>query len=1284
MIDTSALLRDLKRLTTTLEKDIRERIQDLPGLEQALTAEWQAARDASRTAQTLHDFKEEAVTQAAVHWLLMGVFVRFLEDNGLIDKPYLSCAEPERRVLALDRHETYFRAHPGESDREYLLACFREVARLPGMAALFDERHNPLWRLPVSGDGAMALLGFWQKVDPDSGKLVHDFTDPDWNTRFLGDLYQDLSEAAQKRYALLQTPEFVEEFILDRTLEPALGEFGYREVRLIDPTCGSGHFLLGAFRRLLDQWQRNEPARNPRDSVQKALDGVYGVDLNPFAVAIARFRLLIAALRACDERHLSEAPNFRFNLATGDSLLHGPRKQADMFTGAEHYSDTRMAHAYAVEDLDELNRILGQSYHAVAGNPPYITVKDAALNKSYRERYDSCHRQYSLGVPFTERFFDLAFGRANEFAPTDKNESAVGANSFATTKGMNQSHVGANLFAQQGAGYVGMITANSFMKREFGKKLIEQFLPGVDLTHVIDTSGAYIPGHGTPTVILFGRNRAPVASTVRTVMGIKGEPSTPADPAQGLVWSAIVDQVDLAGSESAFVSVADTPRTTFGKHPWSIGGGGAADVKELIETSASGRLEESVDLIGFVCMTRADDVYFTPKHSLLARGIPVSNVVINVGGDCVRDWTIIDPNTTLFPYDDQLQPLPFSQDSRVHQFLWLYRTPLWLRREPNGNHLELGLTWWEWSRFQRERYQIPLSITFAFVATHNHFVLDRGGKVFNRSAPVIKLPADASEDEHLALLGLLNSSVACFWMKQVCHNKGSTVDQRGARQTTMPFEDFYEFTGTKLEEFPLAESAPADLARRLDQLARERAACLPANLIDAASGRMNSPLHSAELGRTNSPSCGAGYGRMNSPLQSEDCRGEFIRPESPLTRTVLDAARTRAESLRGRQIAWQEELDWRCYRLYGLTEQALTHPNPPEIRFGERAFELVLARRMAAGGEETTWFARHGAVPITEPPAHWPADYRQVVEARIALIESDKYIGLIERPEYKRRWAQEPWEKEEQVALRAWLLDRLEDARYWPEPPALTTTNKLADRVRLDAEFMQVAELYAGRSDFDVAGLVAELAASEAVPLLPVLRYTESGLRKRAAWEHTWALQRKEDACRGEFIRPGNDGAIEIAPTRAEGFDIPVPPKYQNKDFQKADYWRLRGGLDVPKERFVGFPHCSRDADGSLVLAWAGWNPLQQATAIASYYLDLKENEGWQAERLTPLLAGIAELVPWIQQWHNDPDPSHGQRMGDYLDGFVDEEAKSLGLTRAALSNWQPPVVVKAGRRKRS
>ena len=68
------------------------------------------------------------------------------------------------------------------------------------------------------------------------------------------------------------------------------------------------------------------------------------------------------------------------------------------------------------------------------------------------------------------------------------------------------------------------------MKREFGKKLIEEYFPQVDLTHVIDTSGAYIPGHGTPTVILIGRRRfARSDSTIRAVLGIRGEPAQPDD-----------------------------------------------------------------------------------------------------------------------------------------------------------------------------------------------------------------------------------------------------------------------------------------------------------------------------------------------------------------------------------------------------------------------------------------------------------------------------------------------------------------------------------------------------------------------------------------------------------------------------------------------------------------------------------------------------------------------------------------------------------------------------------
>ena len=89
-------------------------------------------------------------------------------------------------------------------------------------------------------------------------------------------------------------------------------------------------------------------------------------------------------------------------------------------------------------------------------------------------------------------------------------------------------------------------------------------------------------------------------------------------------------------------------------------------------------------------------------------------------------------------------------------------------------------------------------------------------------------------------------------------------------------------------------------------------------------------------------------------------------------------------------VALQEELDWLCYRLYGLMETIDRSPattsrtaTRPGLKLGERAFEIALARQMAAGELQTSWFERHGSTPITEIPAHWPEAYRTLVERRI-------------------------------------------------------------------------------------------------------------------------------------------------------------------------------------------------------------------------------------------------------------------------------------------------------------
>ncbi len=1193
------MLDDLKKAVTKLEDDMRRRSEDVPDIGADLRRRHAEAKVAGRTAAAYEVWREEFITQAAVAWTLGCVFVRFLEDNDFIPEAYLS-GPGERLAQARDARTLYFRQFPTHSDREYLEFVFGRIAELPGARGIFDREHNPLWMLGPTGDGARLLLDLFQKIDAKTGALVLDFTGKKTDTRFLGDLYQDLSESARKRYALLQTPKFIEDFILDRTLTPAVAEFGYAKVKLIDPTCGSGHFLLGAFERLLNLHLKHSPNLDIRVLAQKALEQVHGVDVNPFAVAIARFRLLVAALVACDIGKIADAPDFEIRVFTGDSLLHGARAGETRGVQQNFLESDRLEHYYATEDAPRLAEILGGHYHAVVGNPPYITPKDPALNQAYRQKYGSCHMKYSLGVPFMERFFDLSLGSLGSLEGLEGRERPE-------------------------VGYVGMITANSFMKREFGKKLIETYIPTWDLTHVIDTSGAYIPGHGTPTVILFGRNRRPVVSTIRAVMGIKGEPSTPEDPARGFVWSAIVDQVDVAGSQSDFVSVSDAPRANFEKHPWSIGGGGASELKEVLDETASKVLGDVVEVIGVLGMTNADDILIAPKAAFQRKKVEPSTFSRLVLGDLIRDHIISDGEWVVFPYFEE-NLISLTDFPMLERWLWIGRNVLGSRVTfGKTTYFKEGRPWWEWHQVAISRLRTPLTITYAEIATHNHFVLDRGGKIFNRTSPVIKLPANAAEADHLALLGLLNSSTACFWIKQVCFNKGSTVDQHGARQRTMPFEDFYAHDGTKLKQFPISAEKPLTLATEIDRLALELQSNLPANLVER--------------------------------LWKEG---------------TLDAARWAAgrEAVRGileRMIALQEELDWECYRLYGLLDGGDFRLKIEDFRLGislgQRAFEIVMARAMEKGELQTTWFERHGSTPVTEIPAEWPDEYKKVVARRIELMQTDPNIRLIEKPEYKRRWNVEPWDVQAERALRGWLLDRLEDLPVWAEA-TLRSTTQLADAVRGDADFMRVAEMYRKRPDFDVAKLVRELVEAETVPAVSVMRYKPSGLIKRKVWEDVWDLQRRED--RGEAVG-----------------EIPVPPKYGSADFLSSDYWRLRGKLDVPKERFIGFPGMQRDGDPSgLLVGWAGWDHLKQARAVAGWFEQLRTGEGWTRSRLTPLLVALVELLPWLDQWHNDIDPEFSMRMGDFFREFVAEEARAAGLTLADLKTWVPPAMENKKRMK--
>ncbi|KRA37888.1 MULTISPECIES: BREX-2 system adenine-specific DNA-methyltransferase PglX [unclassified Nocardioides] len=1197
MIQSAALLKDLKAQLKLVQADLRARADDQADRWGArLHEEYAEARKRERTGHSWVVWRDNEVDQAAVAWLIATTFVRFCEDNDLLNGariigqpvPIGWIAGPGDRTARAEENLTaYFRANPTHNRRDWLRQAFRVLAAQPAGKALVDEQHNPVWTADISAERASALIEFWRQTDG-SGELVRDFTDPDLDTRFLGDLYQDLSDHARKTYALLQTPFFVEEFILDQTLTPALAEFGLNGIKLIDPTCGSGHFLLGAFQRLVDQWQTEAPALDAKERVRRAMDSIHGVDLNPFAIAIARFRLTVAGLLATGERSLVGVPNLGFHLAIGDSLLgeFGGAPEALQFEG-----EGAATYFYDGEDLKEYAGILkpGQ-YHVVVGNPPYITVKDKALNALYRMSYKTAAGKYALSAPFMELFFRLAV----------RGEQG------------------------QGAGFVGQITANSFMKREFGKKLVEEFFAGhhlgnpVDLSSVIDTSGAYIPGHGTPTVIIVGRRRRPVSDHVRAVLGVRGEPGQPNDPAYGLVWTEIAEHANDPGFVGTYVSVVDAERATFDVHPWSLTGGGAGAVMDLINGEAVARLSDRVFRIGFGCVIGSDDSFVMPRSFSERHGLGSSFRRLIVG-DEVRDFSVDDDGEAAFyPYDDERAIRRIDSGSHELRWMWPQRDRLWRRPTfSKRTYRAEGRAWYEWHQFPKDVRAHKYVLGLAFVATHNHFTLDRSGAaVYNKTAPMIKLPATATDADHLGLLGVLSSSTACFWLRNMCLGKPLQGEEWQRR---------YEFDSTKLSQFPLPSILPAERGARLESLALELSSYSPKNVIDTAISE-----------------------------GAQDLRAR-----------LRDAERA-WNQVRSRLVFEQEELDWQTYACYGLVDRDLTYSaaEHDSISLGQRAFEVLMARDVARGGESTAWFERHGSTAITELPK-WPVSYRAVVEERMRVIESHPMVRLLERPEYKRRWMSSPWSARADAALRSAILDLLERPALWIDThgPVARSVGELSDLVRAEPTLPMLLAAWTGDTEPDIGATLSALLKSEAVPYLAPLRLTESGVEKFRAWQQVWAEQRREDA--------------------GESLDVSSAPFYAKPDFRSADYWTWRGKLDMAKERFVLFPGLGREGDSSVVLGWAGWDHKEQALALAREF-PMQDALGASNDLLSQMVAGLVELEPWLHQWHSEMDASFGVSPAEAISGVIDQQLGRLEATREEVTSWEPPAPTPGRRAKNS
>jgi hypothetical protein len=372
------------------------------------------------------------------------------------------------------------------------------------------------------------------------------------------------------------------------------------------------------------------------------------------------------------------------------------------------------------------------------------------------------------------------------------------------------------------------------------------------------------------------------------------------------------------------------------------------------------------------------------------------------------------------------------------------------------------------------------------------------------------------------------------------------------------------------------------------------------------------------------------------------------RPRREVHVGRLEAAvdlRAEADDL-DRMVYLQEELDWLTYTRLGLADPALGLGAPRAdgwCRLGARPMELRAAWAGAVEGLD--------GQPNTATPAGWVTPGLEALwEARAAATEADPFLRLLEDPKYKRRWLLTPKHLSGEVltfkhrvapALRDVLLDALEQTLK--EDPTPQTPRTLARALRDDPKVQAVAALYAQQPEPDLRALFAALIEEEAVPLTAAQRYTDAGLVKHAAWRQTWAAQDAED--------------------RGEAVTVPLPPKYGSGDFRKPAYWRARGKLDVPKERFVRLPV---DADQGPLVLWAGHPAPERMAALAGRFDEAED----QAEQLA-LLVAMHELLPELLRWWGE-DTRYTTPLRAIWPADLEARRRKLGLTVEAIEAWRP------------
>tara|TARA_R110002096_G_scaffold422429_2_gene628881 strand:+ start:8949 stop:11270 length:2322 start_codon:yes stop_codon:yes gene_type:complete len=213
----------------------------------------------------------------------------------------------------------------------------------------------------------------------------------------------------QKQVKAYYTPPFLVDFILSQTVNPHLEKANEASCKVLDPSCGSGIFLVESLRQLIEKEIQLSANKNSTEIANDRLwellsKNIFGIDIDINAIEVTTFSLYITLLDY--KRHPREIETFEFKSIKGTNLFGGVK--ADFFNTANKF-----------------NKLFKEDVRLdfIIGNPPWGKVSNSNYKTYIRERKinDLLSEEPEVLSIGNEEISQAFMVRVSDFIKTDQN-----------------------------------------------------------------------------------------------------------------------------------------------------------------------------------------------------------------------------------------------------------------------------------------------------------------------------------------------------------------------------------------------------------------------------------------------------------------------------------------------------------------------------------------------------------------------------------------------------------------------------------------------------------------------------------------------------------------------------------------------------------------------------------------------------------------------------------------------------------------------------------------------